>query len=55
MLPFYIFSTLVNIIPPWDRPKLEDVITRVEPETAGTAAWETASPFQGDSWDRRAR
>ena len=55
MLPFYIFSTLVSIIPPWDRPKLEDVITQPEPDTAGTAAWETASALQGDVWDRRAR
>jgi Ni/Fe-hydrogenase subunit HybB-like protein len=55
MLPFYIFSTLVSIIPPWDRPKLEDVITWPEPDTVGTAAWETASALQGDGWDRGVR
>jgi Ni/Fe-hydrogenase subunit HybB-like protein len=53
MLPFYIFSTLVSIIPPWDRPKLEDVMTRVEPSPVGTAAWETASALDGDAWERR--
>jgi Ni/Fe-hydrogenase subunit HybB-like protein len=54
MLPFYIFTTLANIIPPWDRPKLEDIITQPEPDTSA-AAWEAASVMPGEGWDRRAR
>ncbi len=57
MLPFYIFSTLVNIIPPWDRPKLEDIITETPGEDAGagTAAWEAASVLPGEAWERSRR
>jgi hypothetical protein len=55
MLPLYIFSVIVSIIPPWDRPKLEDVMSEPEPDPAGTAAWEAASVFPGDGWDRRGR
>jgi Ni/Fe-hydrogenase subunit HybB-like protein len=54
MLPFYIFSALANIIPPWDRPELDDVITHPEPD-AGVAAWEAASALPGEGWDRSAR
>jgi len=55
MLPLYIFSVIVSIIPPWDRPKLEDVMSEPEPDPTGSAAWEAASVFPGDGWDRRGR
>ena len=55
LMPFYIFSLLANIIPPWDRPKVDEVITHPEPDITGREAWEAASALQGDIWDRTGR
>ncbi len=40
-LPFYIFSLIVSLVPPWQRPAIDEEETVAEPE--GVPAWEPVS------------
>ena len=55
LLPFYIFSTLANLIPPWDREE-EEALERGEPEPSATAApWVSATRVQEGLWEQEQR
>jgi predicted membrane protein len=57
MLPFYIFSTIVSFIPPWQRPLADEGETGAEP-TEAIPAWEGADSRlrRGDlDWEEAAR
>ncbi len=48
MLPFYIFSVIVSLVPPWQRPVIDEGQTEAEP-SGPTPAWAADSRLAGDS------
>jgi len=51
MLPFYIFSVIVSLVPPWERPAIAEGELSPEP-TEAVPAWEAAdSRVRSSAWD----